>query len=79
MEAVRKLIKLANDEPLDFEGWKLASKAEAEVVVTEHRIINLEADLKESLRLLDSFVTVTYTAETILDANNLLKKLKGAK
>ena len=79
MEAVRKLIKLANDEPLDFEGWKLASEAEAEVVVTEYRVINLEADLKESLRLLDSFVTVTYTAETILDANNLLKKLKGAK
>jgi len=50
-----------------------------ELSALRSEIERLKADLKESLRLLDSFVTVTYTAETILDANNLLKKLKGAK
>ena len=50
-----------------------------ELSALRSEIERLKADLKESLRLLDCFVTVTYTVETILDANNLLKKLKGAK
>ena len=61
-----KYVKMTEKEFIDFSN-------------REFYILDLKADLKESLRLLDSFVTVTYTAETILDANNLLKKLKGAK
>ena len=80
MSAWNELLRasiLANlDNPLALDKINAAGKVVSDIVEENEQ---LKADLKESLRLLDCFVTVTYTAETILDANNLLKKLKGAK